>query len=192
MSDCDIRTGVWAGGSVNRAGNSPLIPTPGKSVLFNEFSDPTNKFSPWFYVDVGQTVLLDAYNLKPDVHIFVNRLLISNVPPQRGCNCNENDMRNALGRDGVVTHSERMTLGPDNLLWSIYNPSDPACANERRMQLMLSIPGIYNLEIEDITDVIGDLRVEYAIWRTKEVPDLPAEYHAGIGYACERREEETA
>lgn len=153
-----------------------MVPTPGKNILFCPDTPHGTIFSPSFTVVPGQVVLIDAYNMPQDYHIFVNRIVKSNFGPMAGDNCDPCAFDHAFGSDGKITFRERMTLGGSNEHWSLIKRAD---VSQSRLQLMIAVPGIYELELEE-ADMLGTMEVEYLAWDAIILPYLPKEYFAGI------------
>lgn len=161
-----------------------LITSPGNLILFDAYSSAEDKFSPFFSIQPGEAALIDAYNLDYDQYIYLNRLVVSSYAPTTGCNCDPRDMQGAYGQPGQITYIARMTLGGDDRAWALYNPSSSQCEHRRRLQMLLAIPGKYNLELDDVS-MLGSLRVEAQIWKLTQTPYLPNNYFAGILDPCE-------
>lgn len=153
-----------------------MMPTPGKNILFGPDTPQGTIFSPSFTVVPGQVVLIDTYNMPQDYYIYVNRIVKSNFGPMTGENCDPCAFDRAFGSDGKITFRERMTLGGSNEHWSLIKRAD---VSQSRLQLMIAIPGIYELELEN-TNMLGNMEVEYFAWEATILPYLPKDYFAGI------------
>lgn len=176
---CNVVTGYTVNPVPTPDSNCVSV-SPGKTILFSPTTIQGTKFSDHFVVGAGDVIIIDAYNMMDGYHIWVNRLVMSSYCRQQGCNCDGDAMANALGRDGAISFSERMTLGNDVNGWSLYRSADPQ--QYSRLQLIINVPGIYNLELEDPDAMLmpGTLEVEYLRCKASDMMTLPAQYLAGI------------
>ncbi len=163
-----------------------MVSAPGKQlVLFTQESPPDNVYSPTFTVVPGQSVLLEAYNLPEDGFIKVNRVVISTTCPTVGSPCDPNDMKYAYGTPGVIMFRAPMMLG--GRVWglrayqsgSLDNNGVTATCDVMFPQLLINIPGTYELELSD-TSLLGDLEVEGLVWDNALTPEVPQTYYAGV------------
>ena len=106
----------------------------------------------------------------------MNRIVKSNFGPIAGDNCDPCAFDHAFGSDGKITFRERMTLGGSSEHWSLIKRAD---VSQSRLQLMIAVPGIYELELEE-ADMLGTMEVEYLAWEATILSYLPKEYFAGI------------
>ena len=172
----NVKTGyVRTAESCSPAGGV-MVSTPGKIILFSPETAQGTIFSPSFSVMPGTMVLIDAYNMPEDYHIYLNRIIKSNYAPTVGDSCDPCAMDRAFGVDGKITFRERMTLGGSSEHWSLLKKND---VSQSRLQLLITIPGMYELELEDTT-MLGNMEVEYMIWNNSLTPYLPKDYFAGI------------
>lgn len=171
---CNISTGfVRPVGRGCVPANDLVIASPGKIILFSPETPQGTVYSPTFTVSSGLAVLLDAYNLPVDKHIYVNRIVKSTTAPAVGDTCDPCAMGTAFDPAGVIVFRERMTLGnPD--AWQLVKTAAGGV-----LQLLIVVPGTYELELEDTT-MLGDMEVEYMAWSVETMPDLPSSYFAGI------------
>lgn len=180
MRNCsNVSVGAYIPGRGCSSIGGPLTATPGKSVLFSPESPQGYVYSPSFTIVPGQIVLIDAYNLTYDLPIYVNRVLISTTGAGTGDNCDPCAMGSAYGSAGVITFRERMSLGRDIRCWELVKYSTEECEYQSKLQLMIAVPGTYELELSDAS-MLGDMQVEYQEWTAVLTPTLPPSYHAGI------------
>lgn len=176
---CNIQTGYTLGATASSSG-SCLVASPGKVILFSPTTLAGTDRSAPFTLTAGMAVLIDAYNLEPDLHIYLNRIVITSDCITAGVACNDADMRKAGGSAPTVVFRERMTLGNNPKKWSLIKPSDDE-STDVRCQLYLSIPGTYELELEDASvQLNGAMEVEYQAFKVADVGHLPAAYYGGI------------
>lgn len=176
--NCNVQTGYAAGAAVSSSG-SCLVASPGKVILFSPTTLAGTDRSAPFTVTPGMAVLIDAYNLETDLHVYVNRLVVTSDCITAGVACNDADMRKAGGSAPTVVFRERMTLGNNPERWSLIKNSDEHIAS--RCQLYISMPGTYELELEDASvQLNGTMEIEYQAFKAADVGHLPASYYGGI------------
>lgn len=165
----NISTGTYAKTTRNCCppDKMPVVKTPGKAILFSPESPTDVKYSNSFTITMGMVALIDAYNMTEGSTIYVNRLVKSTTALPVGDNCDPCAMNSAYGTDGVVLFRERMRLGGNE--WKLVEGTRP--------QLFIPIPGIYELELEDV-EMLGDLEVEIMQWSAQV--QYPDNYFAGI------------
>ena len=174
---CNITTGITLGASVTPQGTC-LVASPGKSILFSPTTPAGTDRSAAFTITPGMGVLIDAYNMVPDLKIFLNRLVVTSECITAGNACDPNDFRKAGGSSPVVVFRERMTLGNNPAYWTLCKFSDEK--KYSRLQMLVTVPGTYELELEDPTVQLGDLEVEYQSFKLSDVGHLPDNYYGGI------------
>ena len=176
--NCNVQTGYAVGATVSSSG-SCLVASPGKVILFSPTTLAGTDRSAPFTITPGMAVLIDAYNLAPDLHVYVNRLVVTSDCITTGVSCNDADMRKAGGSAPTVVFRERMTLGNKQDKWSLIKNSDERVAS--RCQLYISMPGTYELELEDASvQLNGTMEIEYQAFKVADVGHLPASYYGGI------------
>lgn len=149
--------------------NTPLMKSPGKIIFFSPESPVDIKYSPSVTVEPGQALLITSYNWNgPTAEIYVNSIVKSTTPPRcGGNNCNPCDMAYAYGTDGVIVFRQRMLLG--KYYWAV---------TAQNSQLLIALPGMYELEVQS-TEMLGrDLEVEGVFMPAPH--NLPEEYFAGF------------
>ena len=165
--------------------NDYIVQSPGKVVLFSPETPQGTIFSRSIAVPAGTAVLIDAYNMPVNHHIWVNRIVKSTTAPFTGDPCDPCAMNAAYGTEGVVVFRERMTLAGGLNSWALIKHDDDRCDVNTVLQLLIVIPGMYELELEDTT-MLGDMEVEYMTWPMTLIPYMPKEYFAGIiSHTCE-------
>lgn len=150
--------------------NTPLMKSPGKIIFFSPESPVDIKYSPSVTVEPGQALLITSYNWGNvnDARIYVNTIVKSTTPPRcGGNNCNPCDMAYAYGTDGVIVFRQRMLLG--RYYWFL---------SKQDAQLLIALPGMYELEVSDMEMLGKDLEVEGIFMPAPH--NLPEEYFAGF------------
>ena len=173
---CNITTGLTLGASITPSGTC-LVASPGKVILFSPTTPAGTDRSAPFTVTPGKAVLIDAYNLKENLPIYVNRLVVTSDCIKGGNACDASDFRNAAGSASTIVYRERMTLGTSNK-WRLLKNADDS--QPSRLQLLIAVPGTYELELSDATQLLGDLEVEYMEFKVSEVGSLPDIYYGGV------------
>lgn len=174
---CNIQTGISLVPSAPPAGNC-VSSAPGRSVLFAPDTLAGTVYSPSFTVTPGNAVLIDAYNMVEDFHIYVNRLSITAPCSSTGCNCNPADMANAFGGSSIMAGRERMTIGNAPANWALYKSSSDSTQN--KTQILITLPGTYELELENTASQLGMMEVDLQQFSLKDIGCIPAVYHAGV------------
>jgi len=174
---CDIDTG-YSLSAPSTPSSVCIVKSPGKNILFSPETLPGTDRSTYFTVEPGSAVLIDAYNLEYDKHIYLNRLVLSSNCKVPGNACNPHDIANPVG-SYIRLYGERMTLGGTAEKWSIIKYNSES-TKESQLQLLIAIPGTYELELEDpATQLNGTMEVEYMKFdlRNLHLADL---YFGGI------------
>ena len=149
--------------------DGPVVPAPGgRHILFCPDSPADDKFSRPFIIPEGRTFLLDAYNLPNNKPIYVRRVILSSTPPYIGDNSNICDRVRPYVEQAKVIFRAPMRLGGKD--WKLCAPDE--------FQLLMTIPGTYQLELSDIT-MLGNLEVEYTIFANEDMLHYPFNYFAG-------------
>lgn len=174
--DCNIVTGMTLGASVTPSG-SCLVASPGKKILFSPQTPAGTDRSETFTVTPGFAILIDAYNMVEDYKIFLDRVIVTSECITAGNACAD-DMRKAAGSDPVIVFRERMTLGNNPAYWTLCKFSDPSKFS--RCQLLIAVPGTYQLELQDPAVQLGNLEVEYQQFKLADLGHIPANYFGGI------------
>lgn len=152
-------------------------------VLFHELSPRESKLSNVFPVREKEIAVIETYNMPSGYHIYTNRVIWSSPIPITGPMCGTDNACKQMRQEGEVLFRERMTLGYAGLEnWSLYRPST-GCTKNPRLQLIIAVPGVYELELED-ESMLGDLLVTYTIFNKELTSPLPFDYYAGMGYPC--------
>lgn len=174
---CNITTGVTLGASVTPSG-SCLVASPGKKILFSPETPAGTDRSETFTVTPGSAILIDAYNMKSDDQkIFLDRVIVTSECIT-ACNACSDDIKKAAGSAPVIVFRERMTLGNNPAYWTLCKFSDPA--KYSRCQMLIAIPGTYQLELQNPDTQLGDLEVEYQVLKLSDLGHIPANYFGGI------------
>ena len=171
--NCDIETGYDLQQGAVTDTSVCMEDSPGRGILFSPKTPVGTIYSAPVWLDNGRSMLVEAYNMPVDKHIFVNRVVLSaNCPTDKsvGCNCDPLMMQQAYGSPGVITFRARMKLG-NSFDWKL---------TAEKPQLLIAVPGCYyEFELED-PDMLGDLEVEYKFIDATKLPNLPACYYAGV------------
>lgn len=176
MGGCAVSTGYVQ--NAPRAGKVDCVNVaPGKQNLFSPETAPGTQFSSAFTISPGMVGLIEAYNMVNDLSIYVNRVIRSSLCPPIGSSCDPCAMGAVFGNDGAISYTERMTLG-DPAKWSLFKAS--ADEGVHRTQLLIAVPGIYQLELEDSAAQLGSMDVELQLLSVDELCHLPSEYFAGV------------
>lgn len=175
--NCNITTGYVPGASVTPSGTC-LVPSPGKVILFSPQTIAGTDRSATFTVLPGTGVLIDAYNMVPDLSIFVNRVVVTAECITTGCACGGLDMKVAAGSTPEIVYRNRMNIGNSASYWTLVSFSDEQ--KKSRNQLLITLPGTYELELEDAAQQLGDMEVEYQSFKLSDVGHLPDSYYGGI------------
>lgn len=151
--------------------------SPGKVQLFTPDTIPGTEYSQMFVISPGQAVILDSYGLVGGYSIFIERVVRSSFCPPVGCNCS--DLDRAGGQDGVIAYSEVMKLGGN--VWRLYKgaTSDDSSAGDI-LQIVITIPGIYRLRLEDPDAQLGTMEVEAQYVKRCDLGGMPDTYFAGL------------
>lgn len=128
--------------------------------LFDSLSPLDQLYSDYLMISADKAVFVQAHYLPDNRRIYVNMVSSVNVPggPRPDCAPNE------LFGSTMDLYIRRMTLGgADNWILNADNP-----------QMIITLPGVYRLELEDL-DMLGhDLRVDYYAWDIgRAVPAFP-------------------
>ena len=171
--NCNIETGYDLQQGAVTDTSTCIEESPGRGILFSPKTPVGTIYSAPIWLDYGRAMLVEAYNMPADKHIFVNRVVLSaNCPTDRsaGCNCDPLMMQQAYASPGVITFRARMKLG-NSFDWKL---------TAEKPQLLIAVPGCYyEFELED-PDMLGDLEVEYKFIDATKLPNLPACYYAGV------------
>ena len=173
VMNCNIETGYDLQQGAVTDTSTCIEESPGRGILFSPKTPVGTIYSAPIWLDNGRAMLVEAYNMPADKHIFVNRVVLSaSCPTDRsvGCNCDPLMMQQAYGSPGVITFRARMKLG-NSFDWKL---------TAEKPQLFIAVPGCYyEFELED-PDMLGDLEVEYKFIDATKLPNLPACYYAGV------------
>lgn len=173
VMNCNIETGYDLQQGAVTDTSTCIEESPGRGILFSPKTPVGTIYSAPIWLDYGRAMLVEAYNMPADKHIFVNRVVLSaSCPTDRsvGCNCDPLMMQQAYGSPGVITFRARMKLG-NSFDWKL---------TAEKPQLFIAVPGCYyEFELED-PDMLGDLEVEYKFIDATKLPNLPACYYAGV------------
>ena len=171
--NCNIETGYDLQQGAVTDTSTCIEESPGRGILFSPKTPVGTIYSAPIWLDNGRAMLVEAYNMPVDKHIFVNRVVLSaSCPTDRsvGCNCDPLMMQQAYASPGVITFRARMKLG-NSFDWKL---------TAEKPQLLIAVPGCYyEFELED-PDMLGDLEVEYKFIDATKLPNLPACYYAGV------------
>ena len=170
---CNIETGYDLQQGAVTDTSTCMEDSPGRGILFSPKTPVGTIYSAPVWLDNGRSMLVEAYNMPADKHIFVNRVVLSaNCPSAKsvGCNCDPLMMQQAYGSPGGIMFRARMKLG-NSFDWKL---------TAEKPQLLIAVPGCYyEFELED-PDMLGDLEVEYKFIDATKLPNLPACYYAGV------------
>lgn len=178
MAVCDIDTGYIPGGAPLPPSDTCVVSTGGRRVLICPETALDASTTETFSVQPGQAVIIDAYNMVEDKHIYVQRVVRQAYCASVGVACNPRDLRSVgAAPQGPIAFYERMTLGdPD--LWSLVRASESS-GGRSRLQLIIAVPGVYRLELEDPESQLGELEVECMAMDLRDL-HLPDAYFAGV------------
>lgn len=171
--DCNVATGYVPAPPVPAQGGDCVTTSPGKTLLFTPDTMIGTEYSPIFVILPGQAVILDSYNLVPGYSIFVERLVRSSYCPPVGCACQ--DLSRAGGQDGVTAFAELMKLG--GKVWRLFKSEDGL---SDILQIVMTIPGIYRLKLEDPDAQLGTMEVEAQYCKRADLGGVPDTYFAGL------------
>lgn len=132
-----------------------LIPDAAWAALFTPDTPFDQQYSDRVDVRAGRVFLFQAYNLPPDRRIFA-------------CSVSPGILRGtaqsyAGGRPGFDAYMRRMDLGGEEA-WTI---------DEGHTRLLVSLPGVYRFELEDLDMLGSELRLEYLCWEASPAPFFP-------------------
>lgn len=115
-------------------------------------------------------ILVDAFNMKEGDKIWLNRVSKASFSyPRKEC-CDPNNSVDYNMPPSVTPFRNRMALGKGPDFWAL--TSD-------RPQLIISIPGFYDFELDDVDMLVPmELYVEYRIY--PNIQYLPAGYQGGL------------
>lgn len=172
---CNVTTGYSLSASASASSGTCLVATPGKVILFSpETLAGTDRSIP-FTITPGNAALIDAYNLTADYHVYLNKAIYTSTCKVQGCAC---DPKSISGISTPVRmYGERMTLGGNPENWSLIKYSDESKVS--RLQLLIAIPGTFELELEDPDAQLGNMEIEMQVFPIKEL-HLPDNYFGGI------------
>ena len=173
---CNIVTGVALSPAFSPKGTC-LVSSPGKRVLFSPTTPAGTDRSEPITITPGNAILIDAYNMATDLHIYVIRVVVTSECITQGNACSD-DMKSAGRTAPVVVYRERLTIGNDPDKWTLCKYSDNTKVS--RCQLLLAIPGTYQLELESPDEQLGDLEVEAQAFKLSDLGMLPKNYFGGI------------
>lgn len=176
---CNISTGYALNPVPPAPAGNCVTSAPGKLVLFAPDTLAGTVYSPSFTVLPGNAILIDAYNMTEGFHIYVNRLSITAPCPTTGSSCDNAAMANPYGGPSIIAGQARMTLGNNPDGWTLYKSADET-TTASRLQLLITIPGTYNLELEDTGSQLGMMEVDAQTFSLKGLDCIPAVYHAGV------------
>lgn len=177
---CNIITGYTVGGKTSTKDGDCVHVSPGKTVLISPETPQGTQYTRTITVAPGEAVLIEAFNLVEDYHLYVNRVIRSSECAKMGCACDPQDLANTYGAEGSISFRTRMTLGNSPELWSLIKYSD--ATKDSRLQLMITVPGMYELELEEPDTQLaqGLTWVDYQRFRLEQVGTLPFAYQAGV------------
>lgn len=179
MRTPEISTGTIVTDSTRIDAN--LLPTPGgiDGILFSpDQARSDDPISQKLILLSGEVAFVSAYNMPPSLRIFTNLNIHSSYALPTGGGCGEPGI--SL-RGSVVEHTMRMGLG-DPRLWEFqdvytYNPTGDQ--SRHRTQMLISTPGVYTFEVEDIS-MLSTLFMCYSKWKASANPYQPFAYYGGI------------
>ena len=87
-------------------------------------------------------------------------------------------MKAAAGSTPEIVYRNRMNIGNSASYWTLVSFSDEK--KKSRNQLLITLPGTYELELEDAAQQLGDMEVEYQSFKLSDVGHLPDSYYGGI------------
>lgn len=98
--NCNIETGYDLQQGAVTDTSTCIEESPGRGILFSPKTPVGTIYSAPIWLDNGRAMLVEAYNMPADKHIFVNRVVLSaSCPTDRsaGCNCDPLMMQQAYG-----------------------------------------------------------------------------------------------
>lgn len=172
MTECNgVRTGGYIDSPRPRAVGcfNQGVPKTGAIEIFTPRTPLDQTLSYPIWVLSGEVVVIDAYEMPANRSIFVNNVSVASYQPLSGDNTNGYQMMFWQGRGPVILFHKRMDLGNPEY-WKL---------TDTRTQLLIAIPGTYQLELES-EDMLGStLQVQYRVEKDL-IPGLPKEYWGGI------------
>ena len=90
VMNCNIETGYDLQQGAVTDTSTCIEESPGRGILFSPKTPVGTVYSAPIWLDNGRAMLVEAYNMPADKHIFVNRVVLSaSCPTDRsaGCNC---------------------------------------------------------------------------------------------------------
>lgn len=177
--DCDVQTGYIAGGAVPAPSGDCVMPAGGRRELITPESPLDLNFTNTFTVTAGNAVLLDAYNMVAGFHLYLQRIVRQAWCPTPGHACNPWEHQAAQHPvAGPISYYDYVTLGGDQDKWSLYKAADDSGVS--RLQLIIVVPGMYRLELEEPSSQLGnDMEVGYIVFPIGPLV-LPPAYLGGL------------
>lgn len=178
---CNIITGYTVGQDTRSGDDAACVNvSPGKVALITPETPQGTRYTRTFTVPAGDAVLIEAFNLVPEYHVYVNRVVRSSECARSGCACDANDLQSTYKAESSVAFRSRMTLGNNSGRWSLIDFTD--VTHGPRLQLLITIPGMYELELEDPDAQLaqGLTWIDYQTFRLDQVGFMPSAYQAGI------------
>lgn len=144
-----------------------VTPRSSANVLFSSMPPFDNAKSELIHINFGQLLIVDAYQMPADKKIFLNRLIIGN----RG-------VRPTLQKPGIDRDPAALNLSGTLMFWKRMdlNGADQWELSATKNMLFLTIPGVYQFELED-SSMVDDIYVEF-FQHTVNDP-IPKELWAG-------------
>lgn len=207
---CNITTGLTLGATTISSTSTCLVNSPGKVILFSPTTLSGTDRSATFTVTPGMAVLIDAYNMVEDLAIYVNRVVVTSecITSSSACGCNpklsqataptivfrermtigeypddwklikySSDTAEVTTTDTKVVAT---TVDETTTTQTIVTTDTKTVEQKSRLQLLITLPGTYELELEDTTQQLGSLEVEYQAFKISDVGHLPDAYYGGV------------
>lgn len=167
-----IQTGMY-GYDTDVAPGCGAIEMPMTEVFFSPDMPPGRIESRVFRVSPGDVRLISAYNLAPDMPIYLNRVVTGSTAFPSGVPCPSTGTGLSTVSTNVIVYKERMTLGTVDA-WKLVNSS----TGESKLQMLLAIPGEYTLELSDEELLsTGLLFVNGLSWKFSLTTGIPFAYY---------------
>lgn len=175
-----ISTGFFTGGgcSIGSVTKGNNLGIPNFVPLFTPETPDNTQYSEPIHVQPGTSILIEAYNMASSVPIYVNKIVTATYNHNTASMCPPCCVPSVISPESQIVFRSRVTLGDGMDYWKL--EADSGTENNTVAQLMIQIPGSYELELSDPDSLLGILYVHYYKWDSRLVQGLPFKYHAGI------------
>lgn len=147
-------------------------PTASGTILFDNMSLVDQPYSDIITVEPGEAVLIDAYNIPIGTKLITHKVVIAAYDPiTLDAVCTRN--KPGLIRPFTILQTKPMTIGPDG--------ADGWILDENKLDLLITLPGTYQLECTANPVPTDLLFVSYKKWPLLSTPGgYPSEYLGGF------------